>query len=203
MMFCAFDFQANESRNGSESIIMPLLVNHPQKPPSGHHFQDPSGQILKAESIPALIKAVESYRANNTLPAGDPAAEIERFYAEKFPWLISKVSDGIGAHATLHPTTKSEPLRPWINRMWRNPPKHWQEAEVAKARLAICEKCPHYCDLGFLGPEYSRRLLILAAGRMAASALHCSAHAWACGLAVWLEDPEVLEDVAGCWACGK
>lgn len=180
---------------------MPLLFNHPRQPPAGHHFTDPTGHIVRAKSLSALIVAVKEYRDNNALPAGNPEAEIEVFYAREYPWLVAKAEKGEVSPAT-PPIPKEERLRPWINRIWRDPPKHWQETEKAKARLEICKSCPYYTDFGALDPVYARRLLILAAGHSDFKALHCSINDWPCGLAVWMDTPADAKSakVEGCWA---
>lgn len=180
---------------------MPLLFDHPRQPPAGHHFPDPSGHTIRAKSVPGLIDAIKSYRNNNARAAGNPEAEVEAFYAVEYPWLVVKAEKGECSPAEpIMP--KEERLRPWINRIWRDPPKRWQEAEKAKARLEICKTCPYYSDLGPVEPAYARRLLILAAGHSDFKALHCSINDWPCGLAVWMDLPANAKsaNVEGCWA---
>ena len=174
---------------------MPLITDHPRAPAAGHYCTDNQGVTHRAKTIPLLEKAIALYRTNNALPAGNPLAEIESFYAIHFPWLISKSGD-----APKPP--KEEFLRDWINRMWRNPPKQsqWVETETAKARLQVCALCPFNTPAGILSDVNLRRLIILGAGRIAAASSCCSRHRWDCGLAVWVEDPATAEEaVPGCW----
>lgn len=181
---------------------MPLLHDHPRQPLGGHHFIEGDGLTIRAKTIHALIAAVRLYRENNARAAGNPALEVERFYAERFPWLVEKCERGEEAPAAT-PVEKEEMLRPWINRIWRNPPKQWQETVKANERLAICAKCPHRIESGNVSEVYLRRLIILGAGRFDTKALSCSMHRWSCGLAAWMVDPEVAEAVPGCWAGPK
>ena len=154
---------------------------------------------MRAKSVPVLIKAIETYRANNAMAPGNPAAEVEQFYAATFPWMVSKFLPGETKEAPL-PPSKHEPLAWWVNRLWKNPPKHWQESEKARARLAVCKQCPHYLALGTVADVYRRRLILLGGGRNDSTTLHCEEHLWDCGLAVWIAEPEVVKDVPGCWA---
>jgi hypothetical protein len=171
-----------------------LILDHPRVPPTGHYIIDASNITFRAKDIPALERVIALYRSNNALPAGNPLAEIEAFYAVHFPWLISNVG------AAPEPP-KEEFLREWINRLWKNPPKHWQESEKAKERLQICGLCPFNMPGGIISDVYRRRLIILGAGKITEGAGWCSAHRWANGLAAWIESPETpAGDVPGCWA---
>lgn len=173
---------------------MPLIIEHPHVPASGHYLVDHSGITFRAKNIPALSSAITLYRLNNALPSGNPLAEIEVFYAVHFPWLVSKVG------AAPEPP-KEEFLREWINRLWRNPPKHWQETEKAKERLQTCGLCPFSTPAGIMSDVYRRRLIILGSDKIIEGAPWCSAHRWACGLAVWIDAPETPAGaVPGCWA---
>lgn len=181
---------------------MPLIFDHARQPPAGHHYTDQSGHVIRSKTLALLLVAIKSFRDNNALPAGNPEAEVEQFYSTEYPWLVEKANKGESTFAK-PPEPKEERLRPWINRLWRNPPQKWKETQKAKERLEICKTCPHYVSLGNLGPVYSRRLLILAAGHKDFNALHCSINDWACGLAVWLESPAPATRVEGCWASEK
>jgi hypothetical protein len=175
---------------------VPLIIDHPHAPPSGHYCVDSTGVTFRAKDIPTLGKAITLYRTNNALPAGNPLAEIETFYAVHFPWLISKTGD-----APVPP--KEDFIQSWINRLWRNPPKQtqWAESETAKARLQVCSLCPFNMPRGIVADVNLRRLIILGAGRIAATSSCCSLHRWDCGLAVWIEDPESAAEAPapGCW----
>lgn len=176
---------------------MPLITDHPRVPPTGHYFVDSSETTYRAKSIPLLIKAVEKFRLNNSLPAGNPAKEVEDFYAIHFGWLISKEGE--------MPKDKEEdPMRTWLNRTWRTPPKahDWAETLKAKERLQVCGRCRFNDASGILSQVNLRRLIILGAGRIAMAASCCKIHGWECGLAVWIERPISLtgEQVPGCWA---
>ena len=176
-------------------IPVPIITDHPRVPPAGHNFTDASGVSFRAKSAPELIKAVELYRSNNALHIGNPAQEIEAFYAIHFPWLISKVGDS-------PEPPKEEFLRDWINRLWRKPPQkeQWAESEKARERLQVCGRCPFNTPGGIISDVYLRRLIILGAGKISGAGSRCVAHKWDCGLAARIEAPETTGDpVPGCW----
>jgi hypothetical protein len=169
---------------------MPLIYDHPRQPPEGHYFVDPSGHTIRSESIESLISEVVSYRTRNGLTAGNPAKEVEQFYAVKFPWLITNIGTT--------PVSKEDPITKWINRMWRTPIKDWSEAEIVEARVERCESCEYYVADHAFGVESTRRLIILGAGRLRSMGV-CKAHLWACGLAVLPHKLDSPVKAGGCW----
>lgn len=169
---------------------MPLILDHAVSPPEGHHLIDPSGVTIRAGSIQALLTAITSYRAQNGQPAGQPELEVERYYRDKYPWLISKV----GTTAA----TPEDPVVRWLNRAWRTPIKDWAESETVNARLATCGACEHYAPDHPFDREATRRLIILGAGKLRAAGA-CKVHHWACGLAVLAREREEDLRVDGCW----
>lgn len=178
---------------------MPIATDHPRQPLGGHHFVEIDGQIIRAKTVPLLLAAVKQYRDNNARPAGNPAVELEQFYAAKFPWLVSPYNKGESTPAP-EPPSNDDLIRDWVNRMWRNPPKVWVEAETARKRLAICAQCPNRTESGKSAEVNLRRLTILGAGRFDNNSLNCSSHRWSCGLAAWMENPEASNSLESCWA---
>lgn len=170
---------------------MPLVLSHPRQPPGGHTFADPSGQTVKADSVAGLLSAIATYRQNNALPAGNPAAEVEAIYRVKYPWLVSK----IGQTETLPPS----PVATWLNHAWRTPQAKFVETIPAERRIATCLACPHYQPDHAFTTDQKRRLAILGRGKFAHSGA-CAEHHWAVGLAIWLESPDPRKAVPGCWA---
>lgn len=124
---------------------------------------------------------------------GNPYAEVERFYASKFPWLITKVGET--------PKPVIDPIGLWVDRMWRDAiqAKNFVESEPFEARMRTCEGCEHYAADHSYAQDLSRRLTILGGGRYRASGA-CRIHHWACGLASLIEQPTTRVPVAGCWA---
>lgn len=172
---------------------MPLILDHPRQPSGGHRYPDWSGFTIKAKSIPELLTAIASYRTQNALPPGDPAREVEQFYAMEFPWLISSVGQT--------PAAIVDPVNRWILRQWRNPPKEKEFAESVNTatRMAVCQNCEHYVPEHPFSADDNRRLIILGAGKLKTMGA-CRVHHWACGLAVFIEKPDVTVPIEGCWA---
>lgn len=156
---------------------MPIIRDHPQQPPGGHNFQDPSGVLLREKDVDALIVAIADYRAQNALPAGDPEAELEASYKVRFPWLISKV----GETASNAPSM----IEAWLNRTWREAPRELLERRQAEAKHAKCQTCPHYEPVIAPTPDKLYRLNLLARGQKLATD-GCHLNGWVPGVAAWL-----------------
>lgn len=169
---------------------MPLILDHSVAPPEGHHLIDPSGVTLRAGSITALAESIASYRKQNGQPAGSPLLEIERYYRDKYPWLITLVGTT--------PAVIEDPVSRWLNRAWRTPIKDWAESETVNARLNTCATCEHYAPDHPFDKEATRRLIILGAGRLRTAGA-CKVHHWAVGLAVLSREREADLRVDRCW----
>lgn len=171
---------------------MPLIHNHPQQPPGGYPFTDPSGVSFVSDSIKALLSQVTTYRAANGLPAGNPEKEVETAYRTQFPWLVSKVGS--------IPDAKEDPVERWINRQWKSPTREREfvGAEIERVRLEGCAACPYYSPSHVYSQETGRRLTILGAGRIVDRSA-CMVNHWAVGYAALMPKPEG-QAVEGCWA---
>lgn len=171
---------------------MPLIFDHPQSPPQGYDFIDPSGVRLAAGNLRKLLVAISEFRSVNGMPAGNPEREVESDYAIRHPWLITKTG------VTLE--TAEDPVSRWISRLWRMPPKEkdFAESETTRIRLERCPACPHYAPEHSYDATSARRLTILSHARMTDFSA-CKAHHWAIGLAALLERPETQVDAEGCW----
>lgn len=171
---------------------MPLLYDHPQSPPNGYTFTDPSGVPLKRDTLRLLLAAIAEFRTTNGLPPGNPAAEVEADYRVRFPWLVTKVGTV--------PEVTEDPVSRWVNRLWRLPPKEkdFAESETVRVRLETCVACPHYAPEHSYDAGTARRLTILSVARMQDFSA-CRAHAWAVGLAALIDHPETQVSVDDCW----
>lgn len=170
---------------------MPLVHNHAQQPPSGYYFPDPTGVRLRGKDIKELLANIVRYRTNNRLPAGNPELELEGYYAEKYPWLVSKVGTT--------PVVKTDPIERWINHIWRLAPKDFAPRERADRQEEMCKKCPHYVEDYTFETDSARRLMLLGAGRLKSMGI-CSLHKWACGLACVVNELPAEVELEGCWA---
>lgn len=152
---------------------MGLFRDHPQVPKEGHHFPDPSGYTVNADSIDSLLAAIVIYRKNNGLPPGNPEYELEQYYRVTFPWLYSKEN-----MATEKP---EDPVSRWIREAWKTPKHEFASEHIISERIESCKKCEH------LRPrtkdtEILRRVAILSGGR-AKEIGTCAIFHWDCGLA--------------------
>ena len=170
---------------------MPLIHDHAQQPYGGHNFTDPTGVVVRAASIKDLLRKIAAFRESNGLPSGDPATEVEAYYATQYPWLVTPVGST--------PAAIEDPVEAWLNRMWREAPRDFVNADVVATRLGTCTMCQHYASAYPLSPESSRRLAILSQGRPPCLGA-CGAHGWALGLALLLRGLRRRVNAAGCWA---
>ena len=170
---------------------MPLIMNHPRKPPAGFPFTDPTGYMFVEQGLAELIKAIATYRANNGFTPGNPAAEVELAYAKDYPWLISKVGL-VGTKGIDHEAR-------WIERAWRTKLEKFVATDPAENRLSICLSCPHYRPDRRYSTDAFRRISVIGKGKYKDVGA-CAAHHWAVGLAIWVENIETAKPEEGCWA---
>lgn len=135
----------------------------------------------------ALLGTIALYRLNNNLPPGDPPAEVEGFYSQEFPWLVSKVGVTVSAAPS--------PVDRWLSRLWANPPKVFVETVEADRRRAHCAACPHCHDIA---PPASYKLAVLASGRSVGNGI-CRITGGICGLLVWIDNPDMPNVPNICW----
>lgn len=173
---------------------MPVLRQHPQQPPGGHSFPDPSGVLIKADSVDALLLRIAEYRAVNGFHAGNPEAELESYYSMTYPWLITKV--GEVSHKADDRAIK------WLNRIWKEAPRRLNEKTEYDARIKECQSCEHYTQRAYV-PDDLRRLLTISADR-STDRSECGLHGWIVGLAASLPLPEPKPEINfDCWACRR
>lgn len=174
---------------------MSLVFDHPQKPPGGFDFKDPSGVTLRADSLKALLGKIATYRAINGQPPGNPTKEVENDYKLRHPWLVSKV--GVVADVF------EDPIARWINRLWKTPirEKDFAESMTTAARLKTCAGCEFYVHGHKLDAEPARRMKILGYGRLTDESA-CSVHHWIVGLAALQAKPATDYRPEGCWVNG-
>lgn len=148
---------------------------------------------IKADSLAKLLTAVATFRATNGLPVGQPAQEVEAYYAIHHPWLITKVGTAPVAH--------EDPVARWVNRQWRTPPKErdFAESETVRSRLETCATCEYYATAHKFDADTLRRLTVLGVGRITDFSA-CKAQHWAVGLAALIQTPETQVEVEQCWA---
>lgn len=173
---------------------MSLVYDHAQTPVGGYLFPDPSGYIISAKTLRELVEKIKTYRASNGFLTGSPEAELETYYIQEAPWLVSKTG--------VAPLIKEDAFLAWLKEAWRTPTHKFAETETANKRMAICRQCPHYDSAHVFDMDTHRRLMILGAGKLQAAGV-CSAHHWACGLACVQDEPRASWAVEGCWAKAK
>jgi len=169
---------------------MPLVFQHARQPPDGHSFADKSGYVVKSTTLNGLLSAIASYRSNNGIYAGNPAVEVEKEYATKYPWLVTKIGE--------ETKTYIDPVAQWVQRLWRDPPSDFVYLDESHARAAICLNCPHYAADHKFSQDINRRLIILGAGELKKMGA-CKAHHLACGLAALMRNPTADLAIDRCW----
>jgi len=170
---------------------MALAYDHARQPPEGHYLADPTGHIIRTKTLRELAPAIALFRKQNGLPPGNPSAEIEQFYLKQFPWLVSKLAPP--------PAATEDPVKRWLNRAWRAPVKSWANSEATEQRMGTCVQCQYYVADYAFDQDATRRLAVLAGGRLKPAGA-CKVHHWACGLTALMDNPGATIAVEGCWA---
>lgn len=151
---------------------------------------DPSGFLLRADTLPLLLDKIALYRRNNGFTPGNPAAEVEAIYRRDYPWLVSKVG--------LVELKGDDPVAKWLERAWRMP-MEMAEHDTADKRTLVCLNCEFHRPAHVFSADANRRITILGKGKYKPMGA-CAAHHWPVGLAVCILKPDVTKEVPGCWA---
>ncbi len=151
---------------------------------------DPSGFLLRSDTLRGLLTAIATYRKNNGFNPGNPAHEVETVYRKDYPWLVSNVG--------VIETKGVDPVARWLERAWRTPQPKFVESEMQEPRCVTCLTCEHYRPDHKYDTDALRRITILGRGKYKLPGA-CTAHHWPVGLAVWMEAPDTPATVPGCW----
>jgi hypothetical protein len=68
-------------------VTLEIIRAHPKPPQGGWHLPI-HGQVLRGRDVDEVIQSLTAYRTQNSLPLGDPEAEIAAYYADMAPWLV-------------------------------------------------------------------------------------------------------------------
>ncbi len=168
-----------------------LIKDHPKQPiPNWGFIVDDTE--LSAPTADKLLEKIVAYRESNGQPAGNPEHELALSLVVKYPHLVREVDDAQEA---------PDPLWSWVNRLWRDLPKKPADIDSIKARLSVCEKCPHARPIP-VNEELERRAYLLASGELRLKT-QCAHHHWHNGLAINLAEPAPwgrLPAPKECWA---
>jgi hypothetical protein len=170
---------------------VPLINDHAQLPPSGDFDFTDAGVTLRSKSLKNLLQDIARFRSNNAMPPGNPASEVEAYYCDAYPWLVTKVGEP--------PAPVEDPVARWLNRIWALAPRSFLDSIPAQMRYEVCLKCEFYQEEHAYDTEATRRLMILGAGRTTGRGI-CEVHHWSIPLAVLIEKPDAAMKVEGCWA---
>lgn len=114
-------------------------------PPGGWHFYT-SDVKLTGYSYPDLIKAVEEYRAENNLPAGDVMGDVNSYICSNWPNFCHGV-DMVSVRSVNAPTATSELLndiQTWAKNILNGSQVvNFVTDETAQSRAVTCLDCPN------------------------------------------------------------
>lgn len=165
-----------------------------RKPIGGHHFTD-RGQIIRADSFADLVKAVADYRLANSWPLGTPQEDVLAYYATIAPWLI--VDDGLPPRAVGIPT-HIQPLREWLNEVYKTGNVTLCSKTEAKERWAGCDGCKYASEIDWAysreTEEMERRASLLKGMRPTPlDDSFCRLHKWPTSVATYMHKPKFSE----------
>lgn len=166
--------------------MLRLRKDHARKPIGGHRFVG-HGTPIKAETIDDVLQKVEEYRAANSLPLGNPEAEMALQYATFAPWLVRSVED--------REPTFTQLLAESAMRIHKAFPAQLEAKDPLQAhRLTLCRNCPAFClptalrNTVYQKTAYHRAALF--SGNFAfANAGACLHHVWWLAMASRLKEP--------------
>ena len=186
-----------------------IRLNRKQQrlPIGGHHYPEP-GLMIKEETFDDVVKRLRSFRLDNGVKLGNPEADVLRYYAEKFPYMVEeywpqRTDDDVDRDYLRYAH--------WIRTAWQNPPKGIISSKEAEFRWDKCKTCK--CNVqnrwktGHEQEDLLRRSFMLRHGLHAPSFLgFCTCNRWDNSVAVFLSDPEgfsakekTAEQEPGCW----
>jgi hypothetical protein len=165
-----------------------------RKPIGGHHFTD-RGQIIHSDTFPNLVKALADFRLANSWELGEPEKEILAYYATIAPWLV--LDDGLPTKHVGIPA-HIQPLREWLNEVYKAGNVTLCPKTEAKERWAGCEGCKYASEIDW---EYSaetqemeRKAALLKGMRVTPlDDSFCRLHKWATSVATYMHKPKFTE----------
>ena len=179
-----------------------LNYNH-QRQPFAHSYPDPSGQLLRADTLKALVAAVKDFREKNGMEIGDYEQDVAQHYLVAFPWLVEESRRPEIGPPEAQDSPEAHVLR-WINDLWRTPPKQLLTLPETQIRAEICRECNFHeaCNLS-TNRELARKIYLLARGEVPHGIEFCVAHRWHAGMACRLPDAAKRTRLAAapeeCW----
>lgn len=114
-------------------------------PPGGWHYYQ-SDVKLTGYSYPDLLKAVETYRAENHLPGGDIEGDVNSYICANWPNFCHGV-DMVVVTSVNRPTANSELLndvQTWAKNILNSTePNPLVTDDLAEERAKVCRACPN------------------------------------------------------------
>lgn len=163
-----------------------------RKPIGGHHFTD-RGQIIRGDTFREVVQGVEDFRLANGYPLGHPEQEVLAYYEAIAPWLVvESAGEGLLPSIPKH----LEPLRDWLNGVWKAGNVVLASKIDVKERCVGCEGCKYATEIDWdcsVETEELRKRAELIKG-MRPTPLdesYCRLHKWHNGVAVSLLKPRV------------
>lgn len=113
-------------------------------PPGGWHYIDGDARI-NADSYSDLVRLVEHYRAENSLPVGDVEGDISAYICGNWPNFCHGV-ESVTVTSVNAPTQLSQLLddiQVWAkNILQSGKPVNYVTDELAEQRARVCRSCP-------------------------------------------------------------
>jgi hypothetical protein len=183
-------------------MTLEIVRGHPKVPVGGWSFRA-HNQSFRGKDVDEVIAALTAYRTQNSLPLGNPEAEIADYYASISPWLVREAGSQPVVSNGLRQSVAEHTMATWYGKYERLP----GHSPIVAERLAICQECP-YAVKSFDDPETSywndaATKASLMTGDMAVTIKGwCRHHKFLLGLATRLVTPQKVATMpapAGCW----
>lgn len=139
--------------SGTPSIErrIPILRRPILHTPAGGWRIRSHGLDWAADSPEQLADKLRDFRAENRLEAGEPLAEVERYFADRFPYMAHGVEWGTAGDAPQQtkPQDLTDEVLGWLQDIRKLPePPKLAAKMVWKKRVPACMDCPQRRHVG-------------------------------------------------------
>lgn len=183
-------------------------VNVSIAPKTGYFFIEKDGTPVRGtNSWRSVVARVIAYRKRNSLPPGDPRAEVNAQACEREPNSCNDTEDPVTTAALRVASLKGRVLAWLASIRGRRDSVLWGDGENAAARTAVCLGCPAHTAIGAGGCGACKKALgevrrdLLGPRHLDPRAAGCLILGEDVGVNVWLDQPTSAnpELPACCW----
>lgn len=119
-------------------MTLEIIRVHPKPPQGGHHLSA-HGMVFRGKDVDEVLERLTAYRTQNSLPLGNPEAELAAYYVEMAPHLVKEGNK---------PSVNNGPMQRVAERtmaVWYGKYERLLvHSPVVEERQVVCASCPYY-----------------------------------------------------------